>query len=150
MRLYGRPCIVSDNGTEFASRAILKWASANRVKWHHIDPGKPQQNAFIESFNGSLRDELMNEELFDSLTDARRACAGTRDQPGGAGQVEHVTRICLIASGVSSDFHSAHLRLWPSIITLNGKPAMPDAYRSANCCASTFCAISTLPGNTGL
>jgi putative transposase len=45
------------------------------VDWHYIDPGKPQQNAFIESFNGSLRDELLNEELFDSLDDARRKLA---------------------------------------------------------------------------
>ena len=59
-------------GTEFTSRAILKWASENQVEWHYIDPGKPQQNAFIESFNGSLRDELLNEELFGSLADARR------------------------------------------------------------------------------
>jgi len=41
-------------GTEFTSRAILKWADQNDVPWHYIDPGKPQQNAFIESFNGSL------------------------------------------------------------------------------------------------
>lgn len=76
VRLYGKPaCIVSDNGTEFTSRAILKWASENKVEWHYIDPGKPQQNAFIESFNGSLRDELLNEELFDSLADARRKLA---------------------------------------------------------------------------
>lgn len=76
VRLYGKPaCIVSDNGTEFTSKAILKWANANKVDWHYIDPGKPQQNAFIESFNGSLRDELLNEELFDSLPDARRKLA---------------------------------------------------------------------------
>jgi putative transposase len=76
VRLYGKPaCIVSDNGTEFTSRAILRWASENKVEWHYIDPGKPQQNAFIESFNGSLRDELLNEELFDSLADARRKLA---------------------------------------------------------------------------
>ena len=43
-------------GTEFTSRAILQWASQNKVEWHYIDPGKPQQNGFIESFNGSLRD----------------------------------------------------------------------------------------------
>ena len=56
VRLYGKPkSIVSDNGTEFTSRAILKWADQNGVAWHYIDPGKPQQNAFIESFNGSLR-----------------------------------------------------------------------------------------------
>ena len=65
-------CIVSDNGTEFTSRAILKWAGDNDVDWHYIDPGKPQQNGFIESFNGSLRDELLNEEIFDTLDDARR------------------------------------------------------------------------------
>ena len=47
VRLYGKPgCIVSDNGTEFTSRAILKWAGENAVPWHFIDPGKPQQNGF--------------------------------------------------------------------------------------------------------
>lgn len=76
VRAYGqRACIVSDNGTEFTSRAILKWAGDNDVDWHYIDPGKPQQNAFIESFNGSLRDELLNEEIFDTLDDARRKLA---------------------------------------------------------------------------
>ena len=62
-------------GTEFTSRAILKWADENIVPWHYIDPGKPQQNAFIESFNGSLRDELLNEEIFDSIEEARRKLA---------------------------------------------------------------------------
>jgi putative transposase len=76
VRLYGKPaCIVSDNGTEFTSRAILEWAGKNGIEWHYIDPGKPQQNGFIESFNGSLRDEFLNEELFDSLADARRKLA---------------------------------------------------------------------------
>jgi transposase InsO family protein len=57
---YGKPaCIVSDSGTEFTSRAILKWADKNGVPWHFIAPGKPQQNALIESFNGSLRNELL-------------------------------------------------------------------------------------------
>lgn len=74
--IYGKPAsIVSDNETEFTSRAILKWANDNGVGWHYIDPGKPQQNAFIESFNGSLRNELLNEEMFDSLEDARRKLA---------------------------------------------------------------------------
>ena len=45
------------------------------MPWHYIDPGKSQQNAFIESFNGSLRDELLNEEIFDSPDDARRKLA---------------------------------------------------------------------------
>jgi putative transposase len=56
-------------------RVIRKWACDNDVDWHYIDPGKPQQNAFIVSFNGSLRDELLNEEIFDTLDDARRELA---------------------------------------------------------------------------
>ena len=72
IRLYGKPqTIVSDNGSEFTSRAMLRWQSDNRVAWHYIAPGKPTQNAFIESFNGRLRDELLNEEVFDSLRHAR-------------------------------------------------------------------------------
>lgn len=73
IRLYGKPgTIVSDNGTELTSRAILEWQTENNVVWHYIAPGKPTQNAFIESFNGRLRDELLNEEVFKSLADARR------------------------------------------------------------------------------
>jgi putative transposase len=62
--------VVSDNGTELTSNAILKWTDDAKVGWHYIAPGKPQQNAFIESFNGRLRDELLNETLFRSLTHA--------------------------------------------------------------------------------
>jgi len=70
----GRPLsIVSDNGTELTSMAILNWAQETRVEWHYIAPGKPTQNAFIESFNGRLRDELLNETLFRSLDHAREA-----------------------------------------------------------------------------
>lgn len=76
VRIYGKPsCIVSDNGTEFTSRAILRWVDQNAAPWHYIDPGKPQQNAFIESFNGSLRDECLNEEVFDTLDEARKRLA---------------------------------------------------------------------------
>jgi putative transposase len=68
----GKPkMVVSDNGTELTSNAILTWADQSRVVWHYIAPGKPTQNAFIESFNGRLRDELLNETLFTSLTQAR-------------------------------------------------------------------------------
>jgi putative transposase len=60
----GRPAmIVSDNGTELTSTAVLRWSQERQVEWHYIAPGKPQQNAFIESFNGRLRDELLNETL---------------------------------------------------------------------------------------
>ena len=76
VRIYGKPvCVVSDNGTEFTSKAILKWANENGVEWYYIDLGKPQQNGYIESFNGSLRDECLNEEIFESLADARRKLA---------------------------------------------------------------------------
>src|SRR5690606_29444271 len=70
----GKPTmIVSDNGSELTSNAILAWADQARVEWHYIAPGKPMQNAFIESFNGRLRDELLNETLFTSLAQARVA-----------------------------------------------------------------------------
>ena len=63
--------VVSDNGTEFTSTAILAWSQRRKVAWHYIAPGKPQQNAFVESFNGKLRDECLNETLFTSLRHAR-------------------------------------------------------------------------------
>lgn len=70
----GKPkSIVSDNGTELTSNAILSFAADAKLDWHYIDPGKPVQNAFIESFNGRLRDEFLNETLFTSLAQARFA-----------------------------------------------------------------------------
>lgn len=79
VRLYSRPeVIVSDNGTELTSRAMLEWQTRTGVGWHYIQPGKPTQNAFIESFNGRLRDELLNEEVFETLADARRRLARWR------------------------------------------------------------------------
>jgi putative transposase len=66
------PCmVVSDNGTELTSRAILEWQEKQGVEWHYIAPGKPTQNGFIESFNGRLRDECLNEHLFANLAQAR-------------------------------------------------------------------------------
>jgi putative transposase len=70
----GKPSmIVSDNGTEFTSNAMLAWCKEASVNWHFIAPGKPMQNAFVESFNGRMRDELLNETLFFDLDHARRA-----------------------------------------------------------------------------
>jgi putative transposase len=69
---YGKPTtIVSDNGTELTSNAILRWTDDHKVGWHYIAPGKPVQNAFAESFIGRLRDELLNETLFRSLAHTR-------------------------------------------------------------------------------
>ncbi len=68
----GFPCmIVSDNGTELTSNAMLKWQQDRSVEWHYIAPGKPMQNGFVESFNGRLRDECLNEHLFRSYRHAR-------------------------------------------------------------------------------
>jgi putative transposase len=68
----GKPgMIVSDNGTEFTSNAMLAWTQENRITWHFIAPGKPMQNGFCESFNGRMRDELLNETLFFGLDHAR-------------------------------------------------------------------------------
>jgi transposase InsO family protein len=69
----GKPgTIVSDNGTEFTSNAILGWAIDHQVEWHYIAPGKPMQNGFVESFNGRMRDELLNESLFLDLDHTRQ------------------------------------------------------------------------------
>jgi putative transposase len=64
--------IVSDNGTEFTSNALLAWQEEQEIEWHYIAPGKPMQNGFVESFNGRLRDECLNEHLFANLNEARR------------------------------------------------------------------------------
>ena len=72
IQVRGMPTtIVSDNGTEMTRSAVLKWCQKTKIDWHDIAPGKPTQNAFIESFNGSFRDACLNETLFSSLTDAR-------------------------------------------------------------------------------
>ena len=72
----GRPdLIVSDNGTEFTSNAMFEWMQETRVAWHFIAPGKPTQNGICESFNGRMRDELLNETLFRDLHHARSALA---------------------------------------------------------------------------
>jgi transposase InsO family protein len=72
----GKPSmIVSDNGTELTSNAILTWSADMKIEWHYIMPGKPMQNGYIESFNGRMRDELLNERLFFGLADARAAIA---------------------------------------------------------------------------
>ncbi len=69
---HGRPAaVVSDNGTELTSNATLSRAVRHRMGWHYIAPSKPQQNAYVESFNGRLRDEVLNETLFCSLSHAR-------------------------------------------------------------------------------
>ena len=67
--------LILDNGPEFAGTALDAWAVQHGVHLHFIQPGKPVQNAFIESFNGKFRDECLNEQWFETLPQARHAIA---------------------------------------------------------------------------
>jgi len=71
--LRGLPrTLVMDNGPEFTSKALFFWSRKTGVKLHFIQPGKPTQNAFVESFNGKFRDGCLNQHWFRDLEDARR------------------------------------------------------------------------------
>jgi putative transposase len=76
----GKPkMIVSDNGTELTSKAILTWANERQIDWHYITPGRPMENGYTESFNGSFRDECLNEHWFKNLRHAQQLIADWRD-----------------------------------------------------------------------
>lgn len=80
IKIRGKPeQIISDNGTEFTSVAILKWAEQASVGWHYIEPGKPMQNGAVESFNGRVRDEFLNQHLFLSLKEAKELTLDWRE-----------------------------------------------------------------------
>ena len=70
--------MVMDNGPEFTGRALDVWAYQRKVRLHFIEPGKPVQNAFIESFNGKFRDECLNEHWFMTLAEARQTIEAWR------------------------------------------------------------------------
>ena len=90
VKIRGKPQqIISDNGTEFTSMAVLKWSESISLKWHYIEPGKPMQNGTIESFNGRIRDEFLNQHWFMSLKEAKELAEAwrkdyNRDRPHGA------------------------------------------------------------------
>ena len=93
--------IGTDNGPEFCGRAMLTWAHRNGVALRLIEPGKPNQNAYVESFNGRLRDECLNEHWFTSLAHARSVIEAWRreyneERPkkvlGGLTSVEYARR----------------------------------------------------------
>lgn len=70
--MRGVPVIITvDNGPEFAGKVLDQWADQHGVKLHFIRPGKPVENAYIESFNGKFRDECLNQTMFTSLTEAK-------------------------------------------------------------------------------
>jgi putative transposase len=71
--------IVCDNGPEFTCKAMFFWSQRTGVKLHFIQPGKPTQNAFVESFNGKFRDYCLNLNWFTSLDDARSTVNDWRD-----------------------------------------------------------------------
>ncbi len=105
----GKPkTCVSDNGTELTSMAILAWSKASGVDWHYIQPGKPQQNAFVESFIGRLRDECLNETLFSSLAEARAVLAAWRDD------YNRVRPHSALANRTPEQFRDHHLALAPT------------------------------------
>lgn len=71
MERQGKPSmIVSDNGTELTSNAIFTFAAERSIEWHYVAPGKPMQNEFVNSFNGRMRDELLNENVFRDMAHA--------------------------------------------------------------------------------
>lgn len=113
----GKPkTIVSDNGTEMTSHAIFKWAQERLIEWHYIAPGKPTQNAFVESFNGRLRDECLNEELFSSLSEARAALAAWQ---ADYNQQRPHTSLGGLAPAVFAHSHKQHR-------TKRSRPASPE------------------------
>ena len=72
--------IRSDNGPEFTAKAVRKWLKRMDVKTLFIEPGSPWENGYIESFNGKLRDELLNREIFTTLTEAKVLIADWRKE----------------------------------------------------------------------
>ncbi len=90
--LRGAPLlVVSDNGTELTSHAMLGWQQDRGIGWHYIAPGRPMQNAFVESLNGRLRDECLNEHFFQGLPAARRIIEAWRTDYNATGP----TRACV-------------------------------------------------------
>lgn len=105
--------ITVDNGSEFASSVMDRWAHANSVKLSFIRPGKPVENGFIESFNGRLRDELLNVSIFVSLADARAKLSWWRTD------YNTVRPHSSLADRTPGDFAA----LWARIQTAQSSPA---------------------------
>ena len=97
--------------------AILAWSKERRVEWHYIQPGKPQQNAFVESFFGRLRDECLNETLFSSLDEARAVLADWRND------YNQVRPHSALANRTPEEFRDHHQAL--AGITGNGQNISP-------------------------
>jgi putative transposase len=97
----GKPtAIVCDNGPEFRSRNLEAWSEQRKVRLEFIEPGKPIQNAVVESFNGRMRDECLNANWFLSVADARRkilAWRGDYNKQRRLTEVKHFCRSCCLS-----------------------------------------------------
>lgn len=102
--------IVSDNGTEMTSNAILAWQEKRSVLWHYIAPGKPQQNGFVERFNGRFRDECLNEHQFRHLAHARSVIEGWRASGCAASWSASVQKGSRAGNGISPGLYRGVLR----------------------------------------
>jgi len=118
----GKPgMIVSDNGTELTSNAVLAWCGELGVEWHYIAPGKPMQNGYVESFNGRMRDELLNETLFLSMTHARVEIAAwledyNRERPHSS-----------LGYATPAAFAAELYKQWPASLRPTGSATQPIA-----------------------
>ena len=105
----GKPgMIVSNNGTESTSNAIFAWFKDRKIDWHYIAPGKPMQNGYVESFNGKMRDELLNETLFFSLDLARSTIAAWMEDYNNARP--HSSLAYLTPAATATGYHATPLR----------------------------------------
>lgn len=116
----GKPkCIRCDNGPEFIGHALMTWAKQHAITLEYIQPGKPQQNAFAESFIGRLRDECLNETLFSSLDEARVVLAAWRQD------YNRVRPHSSLANRTPEEFRLNHISL--AVSTAPGQEFQPRA-----------------------
>jgi len=119
----GKPgMIVSDNGTEMTSNAVLAWCGEARIEWHYTMPDKPTQNAFVESFNGRMRDELLNETLFMSMGHAREKIAAWADDYNTGRP--HSS----LGYATPAAFVAELNKQWPALLRPTGSAAQAIAY----------------------
>jgi len=122
----GRPApesITTDNGSEFAGKALDAWALRHGVKLSFIRPGKPVENGFVESFHGRLRDECLKVELFFTLADAQQKLATWRDD------YNHQRPHSALADRTPAAFAALHHKpgdrrfALSTVLTANGHPS---------------------------
>jgi transposase InsO family protein len=119
----GKPgMIVSDNGTELTSNAVLAWCGEVGVEWHYIARGKPMQNGYVESFNGRMRDELLNETLFLSMDHARVQIAAWVED------YNHERPHSVLGYETPAAFAAALHKQWPAPLRPTGSAIQAIAY----------------------